>query len=68
MLLPIMSGPGRLYIASRVNPLTYLVEGERALFAGELLSTTVLWGVLVALLTCVVGLWIGARGMERTKL
>ncbi len=61
VLLPIENGPGWLYIASRFNPLTYLVEAERALFAGELFTSTVLWGVLVALGTAVVGLSIGAR-------
>jgi ABC-2 type transport system permease protein len=67
VLLPLDSGPGWLYIASRFNPLTYLVEAERALFVGELFSTTVLWGVLVALITCVVGLFVGARTIETAR-
>lgn len=68
VLLPIEAGPGWLYTASRLNPLTYLVEAERALFAGELLATTVLWGAVVALCTCLTGLWIGARMIEKTRL
>ena len=53
---------------SRFNPLTYLVEAERALFAGELLSLTVGYGVLVALATAAVGLAIGARTIHRASL
>jgi ABC-2 type transport system permease protein len=67
VLLPIESGPGWLYVASRFNPLTYLVEAERALFTGELFSAVVLWGVLVAAATCAIGLWVGARMIERTR-
>ena len=68
VLLPIENGPGWLFAASRFNPLTYLVETERALFAGELLSATVLWGVLVAAATAAVGLSIGARAIRRASL
>lgn len=68
VLLPLETGPGWLYVASRFNPVTYLVEAERALFAGELLSTTVLWGVLVAGIVASIGLAVGARMIERTRL
>jgi ABC-2 type transport system permease protein len=68
VLLPLQTGPGWLYLASRFNPLSYLVEAERALFVGELFSSTVLWGVLVAGVTCVVGLWVGARTIESADL
>jgi ABC-2 type transport system permease protein len=68
VLLPIESGPGWLYIASRFNPLTYLVEAERALFVGQLFSAAVLWGALVAVVVCLVGLLVGSRMIERTKL
>jgi len=68
VLLPIENGPDWLYAASRFNPLSYLVEAERALFAGELVSSTVLWGVLVALLTAAIGMSIGARAIRRANL
>jgi ABC-2 type transport system permease protein len=68
VLLPIESGPGWLYAASRFNPLTYLVEAERALFTGQVFTPSVLWGTLVAAATCVLGLWVGARMIERTRL
>ena len=43
------------------------VRAERALFAGELFTTTVLWGVLVAAATAVVGLSVGARAIRRAS-
>jgi hypothetical protein len=33
-----VEAPDWLYIASRFNPLTYLVEAERALFMGEVFT------------------------------
>lgn len=66
MLLPVESGPGWLQIAARCNPLTYLVEAERALFAGELGSPAVWQGALAAVLTAVIGLWVGVRTMRRS--
>ena len=35
MLLPLESGPEWMQVASKFNPLTYLVDAERALFAGD---------------------------------
>lgn len=68
VLLPIENGPGWLYAASRFNPLTYLVEAERALFSGQLLTPTVAYGVLVAVVTAVIGLGVGARAIRRASL
>ncbi len=68
VLLPIENGPGWLFLASRFNPLTYLVEAERALFAGELFSATVGYGLIVAVLTALVGLTVGARAIRRASL
>jgi ABC-2 type transport system permease protein len=68
VLLPIENGPGWLYVASRFNPLTYLVEAERALFAGQLFTATVGYGVLVALGTAVLGMAVGARAIKRASL
>lgn len=44
MLLPLQTGPGWMQAASRCNPLAYLVDAERALFAGNLSASTVGWG------------------------
>lgn len=65
MLLPLEDGPGWLQTLSRFNPLTHIVDAERALFAGELGDKVVLWGVLAAVGTAVVGLTVGVRAMQR---
>ena len=64
VLLPVEDAPGWLATATRINPLTYLVEAERALFAGEFLDVSVLWGSIGALVTAAVGLTVGARAMR----
>ncbi|MBJ3786078.1 ABC transporter permease [Devosia sediminis] len=68
VLLPLESGPAWLYVASRFNPLTYLIEAERALFMGELFSTTVLYGTLVVAATLVIGLAIGGSAIRKASI
>ncbi len=68
VLLPLEAGPNWLYIASRFNPLTYLIEAERALFMGQLFSTTVLYGTLVVAATLVIGLTIGAAAIRKASI
>lgn len=68
VLLPMELAPRWLYLASRANPLTYLVEAERALFAGEIATLPVLYGSLVAAAFGVFGLWIGTRTIRRATL
>jgi ABC-2 type transport system permease protein len=65
MLLPLDNGPGWLRTAAHVNPLTYVVDAERALFAGDLWNRTVAEGLVAAAVTAAVGLWIGVRAMHR---
>ncbi|HEY7225950.1 MAG TPA: ABC transporter permease [Micromonosporaceae bacterium] len=65
MLLPLSSGPGWISSASRIDPLTYLVDAERALFAGDF-SSTVGWGVLASTVTAATGLVVGIRAMLRS--
>jgi len=65
MLLPLEDGPGWLQTLSKVNPLTHIVDAERALFAGDLTDVVVLWGALAALGTAAVGLTVGIRSMQR---
>jgi ABC-2 type transport system permease protein len=50
-------------VASKFNPLSYLVDAERTLFSGDVTSTTVLWGWLAALVTVALGLTVGIRSM-----
>ena len=48
MLLPVENGPGWLRFLSQLNPLTYVIDAERVLFAGEFPAGTVLQGVVAA--------------------
>jgi ABC-2 type transport system permease protein len=68
VLLPMETAPRWLYIASRINPLTYLVEAERALFTGELAATSVLYGTIVACGIGALGLWVGTRTIARATV
>jgi ABC-2 type transport system permease protein len=65
MLLPIDGGPGWLQGLSKANPLTYVVDAERALFDGEVLTGAVGAGVLAAVGVAAVGLAVGIRAMRR---
>ena len=66
MLLPLETGPAWMQIASRANPLTYIVEAERALFAGNFAHSSVPIGALVAVAVAALGLWVGTRAMRRS--
>jgi ABC-2 type transport system permease protein len=67
VLLPLESGPGWMRAAASANPLHYLVDAERALFAGDVLTSTVLSGLVAAVATAVVGVWVGTRSMARAS-
>ena len=64
MLLPLDGGPGWMQALARANPLAYVVEAERALFAGDLVAVPVLWGFVAAVATAAVGLAVGIRAMR----
>jgi ABC-2 type transport system permease protein len=64
MLLPLESGPEWMQVASKFNPLTYLVDAERALFAGDVGSAAAGWGWVAALVTVAVGLTVGISSMR----
>jgi ABC-2 type transport system permease protein len=66
MLLPLETGPGWMQVASKFNPLTYLVDAERVLFAGGVGTPTAAWGWVAALLTVLVGLTVGIRSMRHS--
>jgi len=64
VLLPLDGAPGWLQTASDLNPLRYLVDAERALFAGDFPADTVLSGAAGSLVVGVLGLWIGVKAMK----
>lgn len=64
MLLPIDGGPGWLQTMSQLNPLTYIVDAERALFAGTFDAGLLAAGSAAAVLVCALGVWVGARSMR----
>lgn len=66
MLLPLDGGPRWMQVAGSINPLTHVVEAERALFAGDFTSPSVAMGLLAAGLTAALGLWVGIRSMRRS--
>lgn len=64
IMLPIEAGPDWMKTASLFNPLTYLVNAERELFAGGV-GTDTLLGLLAASVTAAVGLVVGVRTINR---
>lgn len=66
MLLPLQTGPDWMQVASRFNPLTYLVDAERVLFAGGIGTAEAAAGWAAAVLTTAVGLTVGIRSMRRS--
>lgn len=66
LLLPLETGPRWMQVASTANPLRWVVDAERALFAGDLTAPAVGWGLLAAGATAVVGLVVGVRTILRS--
>ena len=58
--------PLSVQIAGRFNPLTYIVDAERALFSGTFADRSVPLAILAALITCAIGLWIGVRQVAKS--
>ncbi len=67
MLLPLDDAPAWMKAVSVVNPVNWVVQAERALFAGDLGDITVLWGWLAALVLAVVGLVVGVRAIRKSS-
>jgi ABC-2 type transport system permease protein len=67
VLLPLQGAPGWLQTAADLNPLTYIVEAERALFAGTFPADTVAAGFLGASVVAALGLVVGLRAMNRSS-
>ena len=65
MLLPLENGPRWMQTMADFNPLTHLVDAERALFNGSF-GTDVRQGALAVAVTVVVGLAVGIRAMRHS--
>lgn len=66
MLLPLDAGPRWMQALSRFNPLTYMVDAERALFNGQFGDPAVAAGALAAVLLAALGLTVGIRAMRNS--
>ena len=67
VLLPLEGAPGWLQVASDLNPLKYVVEAERALFAGTFPVDTVAYGAVASAVVAAFGLWVGLRAMRSSS-
>jgi ABC-2 type transport system permease protein len=66
MMLPLEAGPRWIQVLGRFNPLTYIVDAERALFSGTFNDPAIGWAVLAAVLTCAAGMWVGVKQVGRS--
>jgi ABC-2 type transport system permease protein len=65
VLLPMSLAPAWLETASKVNPLTHVVDGTRSLFRGDFGDPDVLVGAAIALALSALLAWWGARTFQR---
>ncbi|MEU4624521.1 ABC transporter permease [Actinoplanes sp. NPDC023801] len=66
VLLPLDDGPGWLKALSKINPMTYVVNAERALFNGDVWARSTVEGLIAAVVVGAVGLTVGVRAMKRS--
>ncbi|WP_110181206.1 ABC transporter permease [Nocardioides solisilvae] len=67
VLLPVEDAPRWLQVASDLNPLTYVVEAVRALFAGTFPVDTVAAGFAGGAVVAALGVWVGVLAMRRSS-
>ncbi|ASU85248.1 multidrug ABC transporter permease [Nocardiopsis gilva YIM 90087] len=65
VMLPLDFGPSWLQIVGAVNPVAYIVDAERSLFAGQITDVSVLYGIVSACAIAAAGLALGNRSMRR---
>jgi ABC-2 type transport system permease protein len=65
VLLPMSLAPGWLETASKVNPLTHVVDGTRSLFRGDFGDGDVLLGAAIAVGLSALLAWWGTRVFQR---
>ena len=66
MLLPLTVGPEWMRVLSRFNPLTYMVDAERALFNADFGAPAVWQGVIAAIAVAALGLVVGVRAIKHS--
>ncbi len=67
MLLPLDEGPEWMLVVASVNPVSWIVQAERALLSGDFANEAVAWGWVSALAVALVGLVVGVRAMRRSS-
>jgi len=67
VLLPMEGAPRWLEVVSMLNPMTYVVEAVRALFAGTFPADVVAQGAAGAAVVAALGLAVGVRAMRRSS-
>ena len=65
VLLPLEGGPAWLRVVGAINPVSHIVDAQRALFLGEFGAASVLYGSLAAVAIALAGLVVGTRAMRR---
>lgn len=65
VLLPMSLAPVWLHDISRINPLTYIVEGTRAMFRGDFGNTDAIVGTAIAVVLGALLAWWGTRTFQR---
>ncbi|MFI7617439.1 ABC transporter permease [Nonomuraea terrae] len=65
VLLPLETAPGWLRILGQLNPVTYIVDAQRALFAGHLADPSVLYGTISVCAIAAIGLHLGNRAIRK---
>ena len=67
MLLPLDEGPAWMQTLAAFNPVNWVVQAERALFAGDFGDIVIVWGWLAALILAGLGLWAGVRAIHKSS-
>ena len=65
VFLPMTLAPAWLEKLSKANPLTYVLDGTRSMFAGDWADSAVVWGLVGSVGVAVVLTWWSARRFQR---
>jgi ABC-2 type transport system permease protein len=65
ILLPMQLAPEWLRVLSRINPLSYIVDAERAVFLGDFTSSTAVVGSTIAVVLATATIVLGALTFRR---